>query len=182
MPHHIIGALLSTSLEPFLDVSAAAVLEATSRVGQTFAASIYKYQYMARFGVVFESANQQAPCFWKRQYARATHHLRIVPVHSILGCGLGKNMPSYLGARPWNSNLRQINIWSDPVLAKARAPRGSRARAPGGHLGHTRRAPELRRQILARTRPQAAMGTKARAPMGTRARAPGGHLGYGGKS
>ena len=115
MPHHIIGALLSTSLEPFLDVSAAAVLEATSRVGQTFAASIYKYQYMARFGFVFESANQQAPCFWKRQYARATHHLRIVPVHSILGCGLGKNMPSYLGARPWNSNLRQINIWGDPA-------------------------------------------------------------------
>ena len=46
----------------------------------------------------------------------------IVPGRSLLGLDLGKSMPLYLGARPWNSNPRRINIWGDPILAMSVAP------------------------------------------------------------
>ena len=109
---------LDKMLEPFLDVSTAAVLAATSSFGPNFAASIYKYQYTARFGsVMVLYGDQQASGFWKRQYTRATHYLRIVPGLSLLGLEIGKRMSLYLGDPPWNSFPRQINIWGDPIRA-----------------------------------------------------------------
>ena len=92
------------------------------------------------------------------------------------------------------------NIDLAPMSTKARAPTGTRARAAGGQLSHggkswhgldhrhqwarsgTRRAPEPRRQILTRTRPQAPEGIKGRASMRNKTRASGGHLSHGAKS
>ena len=109
---------LDKMLEPFLDVSTATVLAATSSCGPNFAASIYEFQYKARFDFVMNSANQQVSAFWIRQYETATRYLRIVPGGSLLGFEVGKKMQCYLGDDPrhWNALPRQFNIWGDPVL------------------------------------------------------------------
>ena len=108
---------LDKMLEPFLDVSTAPVLAATSSCGPNFAASIYECQYRARFDFVVNSADQQDWSFWKRQYEKATRYLRIVPGGSLLGFEIGKKMQCYRGSRPWDSLPRQVNIWGHPILA-----------------------------------------------------------------